>query len=232
MAIITVTTLDDDRVAPDGEALAARGAARREYRYHVDGSTAGSGADTIEFDASLAVTGVLFLDQGQLEITTDVTIDGDTTATTTPTSPINAGGACACSTRCRCGDPTITASLNGLSSATAIERFLVVPASVIDPGDALTLINSTSPRMCPLATAELLRQRHTDQQVVSDNQATPGPTAHFYGHPRCRLDAIGNRRAPMVAPSSTTWARDASSTAPSPATSQALSAAAFTTIRQ
>ena len=74
MAIITVTTLDDT-VAPDGEVSLREALLAANTDTSVDGSTAGSGADTIVFDPSLA--GPLVLAQGQLTISSNVTIDGD-----------------------------------------------------------------------------------------------------------------------------------------------------------
>ena len=67
MAIITVTTLDETRrVAPDGEVSLREALLAANTDTSVDGSTAGSGADTIGSMPSLA-DGALFLDQGQLD---------------------------------------------------------------------------------------------------------------------------------------------------------------------
>jgi CSLREA domain-containing protein len=80
-AVITVTSLADD-IAPDGLVTLREAILAAETDRSVDGSTAGSGADTIVFDPSLAGTlrlnaiGDSTAGPSAFGITTDVTIDG------------------------------------------------------------------------------------------------------------------------------------------------------------
>ena len=101
MAIITVTTLDDS-LAVDGDVSLREALQAANTDTSVDGSTTGSGADTIVFDPGLAIgnnpgvdDGQLVLDSGvlsELSITSDVTIDGDTDSDDVADIAIDAAG--------------------------------------------------------------------------------------------------------------------------------------------
>ena len=100
MAIITVTTLDDS-LAVDTEVSLREALQAANTDTSVDGSTTGSGDDTIVFDPGLAIgnnpgvdDGHLVLDNvlGELSITSDVTIDGDTDSDDVADIAIDADG--------------------------------------------------------------------------------------------------------------------------------------------
>ncbi len=75
LATITVDSLDDNMLG-DGDITLREAIHAANTDTSVDGSPAGSGADTIEFDPGLLLPGTITLGGTQLEITEDLTITG------------------------------------------------------------------------------------------------------------------------------------------------------------
>lgn len=73
LAVITVDSLEDN-LTVDGQVTLREAIQAANTDTSVDGSVAGSGADTIEFDASLA-GGTISLELGELQITESLTLD-------------------------------------------------------------------------------------------------------------------------------------------------------------
>ncbi|HWX83247.1 MAG TPA: FG-GAP-like repeat-containing protein, partial [Xanthobacteraceae bacterium] len=120
MATITVTNLNDSGAGSLRDAI----------------STAAPG-DTINFDPGL-VGGTLFLTNGELDITRDVTIDGDINRNGTPAITIDAGG----NSRVFQFEDSITATLNGLVLQNGQATGADGGGIAIGQFDRLTLSNS------------------------------------------------------------------------------------------